>query len=109
MPKITFGEAKNILEKIAGDFKKASSKQRAEKEVYLSKNLIAKKGIETSDGVFHTAPYKNFWLGFVNDKAEANWMHSCRYVFISEYGGNAVIDSIYPLNNEERFDLEQIL
>ena len=30
------------------------------------------------------APFEKFWFVFVDDQPQANWMHPCRYIFVSE-------------------------
>ncbi|GEM_PF-5628388 len=88
MDKFNFGEAQNLVKKIASASKSAKA--------YMSSDLLSNRSVESVDGMTRTSPYNKFWLGFVDLNPNKAWTHNCKYVFINEYGSHCVKNEILP-------------
>ena len=119
MPKISWGDAKIILENIVGCWKDVTGKPT--KAAYLSRDWLQRTmrdknrvrisavvGVET-DEMFYTSPYENYGVGFIDDAPQKRWPHECRYVFISRSGERSVMSLTLPPVSEEAYKLEQVI
>ncbi len=126
MPKISWGDARQILENLVGDWK--DSNGAVTKTAHLSSDWLDRdtafcrddsagcskgkhdclKGVET-DRTYYTSPYSKFVVGFIDDSAEKHWPHACRYVFISLDGCRLVINSNLPPKSMIKYRFEQVI
>jgi len=93
----------------------AQTNERLYKKVYLSDrpvtNLPAVRTVR-GDIPVPTGNGSNepdaVWVASIDDLPEANWEHSCRYVFIGEAGILEEVPSTAPLSMKNPFSLEEI-
>lgn len=118
MPKISWGDARQILENIVRDWK--DSKGLLTKTAQLSSEWLhrTKKdkkgkhkdvvGVET-DSMFYTSPYEDYVVGFIDDAPDKRWPHSCRYVFVSITGERHVLSASLPPKSMTKYKFEQVI
>ena len=80
-----------------------------DKEIFVSTAIISENtNIPTKD-TFVTSPSYKSWFFFVDEDPEAEWWHSCKYVFINSNNNFTVVNMLSPPNLTGMTALNSIL
>ncbi len=80
-----------------------------DKEIFVSTAIVSENtNIPTKDTFVISPNYKS-WFFFVDEDPEAEWWHSCKYVFINSNNNFVVIDMLSPPNLTGMTALNSIL